>query len=191
MDIVNNLLGFAVLTSPLWLLAIMVPLALWIGNTTAKKFGRRSAKSAIALLTFLFVLFVPFSDEIAGSFYFKYICSKKTEVKIYKTIELPANLWDERGRPKFYDETNGNFKLSGYRTEYVTGRYSSLFHIDYAKHRRVEEQSRQVVGEVTEFMYWGGWVRRKLSTHNTASSCSNSRERSTRLIMQIFRPREL
>ena len=37
MNALKELLGFVVLTSPLWLLLILLPLALWIGTKAAKK----------------------------------------------------------------------------------------------------------------------------------------------------------
>ena len=102
-------------------------------------------------------------------------------------MELPAEYWDEQGRARFFNPKNGNFTLNGYRVNYAKGVYSSFFHIDNAGYARVNKVSGQVLGEATEFRYWGGWVRRDFSINNTADSCKGGRERSDQLIKQIFK----
>lgn len=190
MKFLNELLGFAVLTGPLWLILILLPIAIWTAVKAAKRFERRGIKIAVGLLVFLLVFFVPFADEIAGRIYLNHLCATEAGVTVYQTVELPAEYWDTDGKPKFYDEKNGNFYLEAYRVEYKTGVYSSFFHVDNAGYKRVEKQSGQVLGEVTDFMYWGGWMRRNLSPHNTANGCENRRQRSNSLVKQIFKQKK-
>lgn len=190
MKLLNELLGFVVLTGPLFLIIAWLPVCIWIAVKMAKHFKRGSAKIAVGLLVFLLIFFVPFSDEIAGKIYLNYLCTTEAGVKVYQMDELPVDYWDERGKPKFYDEKNGNFKLEGYRVEYQTGTYSSFFHIDNAGYKRVNGRSGQVLGEVINFRYWGGWMRRNLSPHNTADSCEGGIERSNSLIKQIFKQKK-
>jgi hypothetical protein len=188
MKLLNELLGFVVLTGPLFLIIAWLPVCIWIAVKMAKRFKRGSAKLASGLGVFVLVFLAPFADEIAGHFYLKNLCATKAGVKVYLTVELPAAYWDEQGRARFYDERNGNFNLEGYRVEYKTGIYSPLFHIDNAGYKRVRGQSGQALGEVTDFRYWGGWVRRNLSPNNTATRCDGGIERSNDLIRQIFKP---
>lgn len=190
MQLIDTLRGFAVLTGPLWLILILFPASLWIAIKVAKRFSQRSAKIAVGLGVFLLVFVAPFGDEIAGRMYFNHLCATQAGVKVYQTIELPAEYWDGEGRAKFYDEKNGNFNLEGYRVDYATGAYSSSFHIDNAGYKRVDRRSGQALGEVTNFRYWGGWMRRNLSVHNTADSCEGGMERSNSLINQIFKPKK-
>jgi energy-coupling factor transporter transmembrane protein EcfT len=187
MKLLNELLGFAVLTSPLWLILILLVIAVWIAAKASKRLERRSAKFVVGLLVFLLVFFVALADEITGKIYFNYLCATEAGVKVYKTIRLPAHYWDKYGKPRFYDEKNGNFYLEGYRVEYQTGVYSSFFHIDNAGYKRMNGRSGEVLGEVNNFRYWGGWMRRNLSPHNTANACEGLLERSNSLIMQIFK----
>jgi hypothetical protein len=189
MKSLNELLGFAVLTGPLWLILILLAIAIWIAVKAAKRFVRRSAKFAVGLLVFSLIFFLPFGDEITGRIYLDYLCATKAGVSVYRTIELPAEYWDEQGRPKFYDEKTGNFNLKAYRIEYKSGVYSSFFHIENAGYKRVDGRFSQVLGEVTDFRYWGGWMRRNLSPHNTATRCSGGIERSNNLIKQMFKPK--
>lgn len=181
----NELLGFTVLTGPLWLILVLLAVAIWLALMAARRSQRRSAKIAVGLLVFLLIFFVPFGDEIAGRIYLKHLCETKAGVRAYKMVELPAEYWDETGKPKFYDEKTGNFRLDGFRTEYQTARYFDFLHIDSFTSRRVDPTG-QVLGEVISFHFWGGWARRSLSPHNTADGCEGERERSDRLISQIF-----
>lgn len=186
----DELLGFAVLTGPLWLILILLPICIWLAVKISKRFKPGATRIAGGVGIFLLLFLLPFGDEIAGKVYFSYLCSTQAGVKVHQTVELPVEYWDEQGRPKFYDEKNGNFTLDGYRVEYATGIYSSFFHVDNAGYKRVDGRSGQVLGEVTDFRYWGGWMRRNLSSHNTANSCDDRKERSNSLIKQIFKQRK-
>ena len=186
----KEILGFAVLTGPLWLILILLVASFWIARKISKRFKRRSTQIVSGIGVFLLIFLVPFGDEIAGRIYLNHLCATEAGVKVYQTVELPLKYWDEQGRPKFFDEKNGNFRLEGYRVEYKTGTYSSLFHVDNAGYRRVDGQSGQALAEVVNFRYWGGWMRRNLSPHNTADSCEGGIERANSLVQQVFKPKQ-
>jgi len=137
MDLLKALLGFAVLTSPLWLILILLPVSLWIAVKVAKRFKPGRVRFVGGLGVFLLLFFLSFADEIAGSIYFNYLCATEAGIKVYKTVELPAEYWDKYGRAMFYDEKNGNLDLATYSIEYQSGVYSSFFHIDNAGYKRV------------------------------------------------------
>lgn len=145
MTFLNTLLGFAVLTGPLWLILFPLPVAIWIWVKATKRFERRDAKIVVGLLMFLGVFFTPFADEIAGRICLVHLCTTKAGVKTYHTIELSTEYWDEQGKAKFYGEKNGNFYLEGCRVKYKTGVYSPFFHIDNTGYKRVDARSGQVL----------------------------------------------
>ncbi len=188
----DAVLGFAVLTGPLWLILILLIVAGWGARKVMMhfNFGEHGIRMVIRTGTFLLIFLVSFGDEIAGRIYHNYLCSNKAGVKVYQTVELPAEYWDERGKAKFYDERNGNFKLEGYRVEYKSGEYSSSFHIENAGYQRIDNRSGKVLGEAVNFMHWGGWLRRNFVPNNVAATCEGGIERSDRLIKQIFKPKK-
>jgi len=188
MDLINQLMGVVVLTSPMWLMILLFIAAVWIGSKASERFRSRAARTAAGCAVAGLVLIAPFGDEILGHVYFQYLCATAAGVKVYRTVELPKDYWDATGKPTFYDERNGNFVLKNYRIEYADGSYSRFFHIDNAGYARIDG-SGQKLGEVVDFSYWGGWVRRNLTPHDTANACKDRAERSNRLISQIFKKR--
>jgi len=176
----KELLGFAVLTGPLWLILIVLAIAIWVALKAAKRFERRSARIAVGVLVFLLVFFVPFADEIAGRIYLNYLCATEAGVKVYQTVELPAEYWDERGKPKlrtFKSSTPGIITLIGTKEPYLeessfTELYSDLLHVEKAGFRLREINSKKIVGEVVYYRYWGGWLARNFTPDRSATACS-------------------
>jgi len=97
----KQLLGFAVLTGPLFLIVLWVPVCIGIAFWVGRKVINRSLPFKITggLAVFLIILVLPVSDEIAGRIYFNHLCKTEAGVKVYRIIELPAEYWDEDGKP--------------------------------------------------------------------------------------------
>jgi len=182
----KQLLGFAVLTSPLFLIVIWVPVCIGLGIWVGRKFIKKGAPVKVAggVLVFLIALILPISDEIAGRIYFNHLCKTEAGVKVYQTIALPARYWDKDGEPKFYvnryDKDKLRFIFS--KGEMVTSpkfKYTWLdahehipFHVEKDVLKISIQPSGVVLGEYTILRYWGGWMRRNLSAHNSAMGCS-------------------
>lgn len=176
MKFLNELLGFAVLTGPLWLILIVLAIAIWIAAKVAKRFERRGAKIAVGALMFLLIFFVPFADEFAGRIYLNHLCATEAGMKIYKTIQLPAEYWDEGGRPKFL-KANGDLDKTILGNRFsepaVKKPYSHAFGIDDYRHQVVDNTINETLGEVVNFMHWGGWISRNLTPSSSAVDCKN------------------
>lgn len=173
------------------MIALMVFTALLVYLGIAWVVIKRLPSKKAKWITVAVFILIPTWDEILGRIYFKHLCETEGGVRVYKTVELPAEYWDGQGRAKFIDEKAGGFLLGKeYPPEYKTEAYSIFFHIDNAGYKRVDKQSGQVLGEVTDFRYWGGWMRRNLSLHNTADGCEGRIERSNNLIKQMFVPKK-
>jgi hypothetical protein len=164
-------------------------LPIWTERYMSTHIEKRKTRFPARLAMLLVALTMLFADEIAGRIYLSHLCATKTEVKVFRTVELPVELWDQRGKPRFYNDAIGNFNLTGYELRDHTTRYSAFFHIDKSENMRVEKSSGQVLGETVNFRYWGGWLRRNFGLiHNSANSCSGGLARTNLLIEKIFRP---
>ena len=182
----KELLGFMVLTGPLWVILVLL--------TVAKCVQGPSKKTGIKILVFLTLLLFLLGDEMVGRIYLNYLCATEAGVKIYETVELPSEYWDERGEPTFFDKhgyLQRDFWLkqldeSGARVAC----YSFFCLFDKEVLPVKERTSRKVLAEVTTFRYWGGWIRKNFSPHNSANSCEfiGDPRFSRRLYSQVFRP---
>lgn len=151
------------------LLAVVI--YVWLARLVAKRIKSKTAKYSVIAI---FIL-IPTWDIVPGKLYLNYLCKNKAGVKVYQTVELPPEYWDEQGQPKFFNEQG--YLDHKFLTDKLDGgggrveRYSSVFAIDKITSPVKEKGSRKVLAEVTTFGFWGGWVSRNLSPHNTAASC--------------------
>lgn len=181
----GTFLGFIVLTGPLFLIVLWGPVCLVLAVLVGRKFIKKSLPLKIAggLAVFLIALLLPVSDEIAGRIYFNHLCETEAGVKVYRTIELPAEYWDKGGEPKFYVNWDDGLGTK-YPLIYSHGTFSSLFHIENAGYKFIEKRSSKMLGEVVNFRYFGGWLLRNFSPHNTGNSC----DLNEKIIKDIFIP---
>lgn len=159
------------------LLAVFV--YFWLARFVVRRVGNRAAKYAVIVV---FIL-IPTWDIILGKLYLSHLCSTEAGAKVYRTVELPAEYWDEKGRPKFYVNQYEHNKLRyifqnkkmvdapEFQYTWVTKPYSEFFHIEKDVLQIVDREKRIVIGEYFLFRYWGGWIARNFSPHNSAISC--------------------
>ena len=176
MKITNEFLGFAVLTSPLWLIVIIVASALVVSVLLAKQARGGGVRVALGVFVFLLIVSIPFGDEIAGQIYFNRLCAKEAGARIYHSSLLPAEFWDEHGKAKFI-KSNGDLDrtlLANRIREPATLRpRMPALGIDERRYQVVDAADGTTLGEVISFMHWGGWIARNLTTHPSAKSCQS------------------
>lgn len=176
MKLLNDLLGFVALTGPLWLILVLLSLAIWIAARVAKRFKRPGSQLVGGAGIFLFVICVPFADEIAGRIYLTHLCTTEAGVRVYRAVELPSEYWDKDGQPKFL-KPNGDLDktMLGNRFSEPSTKepYSIIFGIDNYRQQVVDGSTYETMGEVINFLHWGGWVSRSLSPNPSAVDCKD------------------
>ena len=82
----------------------VVPVYIALAFLVGKKFIKKSMSLKIigGMVVFLVALPLPIADEIAGRMYFNHLCETEGGVKVYQTIELPAEYWDEEGGAEIF-----------------------------------------------------------------------------------------
>jgi len=192
MKFIDTLLGFAVLTGPLWLILLLLPVCVWLAIKLAKRFKPGISRIAGGIGVFLLLFALPFGDEIAGRAYLSYLCATEAGVKVYQTVELPAEYWDEKGRPKFIKGIGGfdTAMLSKYDVEYTTEQYPSFFRIEKFRFKYVEKENGKILGEGTDFHYFGGWISQNFNPGpGGGASCDRADLRDSKgTLLSIFRP---
>ena len=179
MKLLQDLAGLAVLTSPLWLILILIPVAIWIAVKTTKRAGGVSARIAVGVLVFVLIVLAPFADQIIGRIYFNHLCATDSGARIYHTVALPPEYWDEQGGLKFLKQHGGLNKTvlgARFRETSRSEPYISALGITKYRAQVVDTASQQVLGEVVDFMFWGGWIARNLSASTGADDCKNLSE---------------
>ena len=171
----DAILGFAVLTGPLWLILILLPVSIWIAVKMAKRFKQRGAKLGIGLLVFLLVFLVLFTDEITGRIYLSNLCAAEVEVKVYQTVELPAEYWDKSGQPRFLNSRGVLVKgvlEDKYEWRSVSEPYIRWFiKIDKQRWLLQDKQSKRDLGEKITFIRYYGWLNRFSPAPSVGESC--------------------
>ncbi len=197
MKLIDELLGFAVLTGPLWLILILLPVSIWIAVKVARRFKQRGTKIGVGLLVFLLIFFVPFVDEIVGRIYLSHLCATEAGAKVYQTVELPTEYWDERGNPK-YRGANGfvdmkllpnRFKWHNIDEPYI----DSVIKIRKRRWQLLDMETKTVLGERITYMRHFGWINRFSPAPNVGEGCKYSgsqedREQEQKFFSDIFRP---
>jgi hypothetical protein len=119
-------------------------------------------------------------------------------VKVFQTVELPAEYWDVQEKPRFYVNRYGDNKLRfifpdktmidapQFEYTWVTTPYSKFFHIDKDILQITNREKNTKLGVYYLFRYWGGWLARDFSPHNSATSCEMKDFNSWEL--SIFKP---
>jgi|LGOV01.1.fsa_nt_gb hypothetical protein len=170
-------LGFIVLTGPLFLIVLWVPvcflLAIWLG----RKFIKKSLPLMImgGIVVFLVALFLPFADEIAGRIYFYNLCVTEAGAKVYQTIELPSKYWDEDGEPLFMNSRGvldmemlgGRLEWRRQKTPYVR----TIIKIDKEQWILYDKQLQKKIAEKIEFTRYFGWINILSPAPNVAEGC--------------------
>ncbi len=188
MDLITGIIGFAVLTGPLWLILLILPISLLIAVAISKLFRPGGVRIIAGVLAFMVFFMLPFLDEIAGRIYLDHLCKTKASVTVYQTVELSDEYWDEAGSAIFYR----NFDVilgDEYSIKYKGGAYSSLFNIENAGYAYLNKKTGEIIGEANDFRYWGGWIKRSFSPNKSAESCIDYSDQSNRLIDLIFIPK--
>lgn len=174
MKLWNEFLGFMVLSGPLVVMAPWLLFCVWAGAKAAKRFTSGSAKFAVGLGVVV-TLMAPVADEIAGRIYLNHLCATEAGVKVYRTVELPAEYWDAQGRPKFIKE-NGDLDqtLLGKRFEghWVEHPYSSsILKMNEARWQFSDSNTHEILGEKITFRWLGGWIEDFSPAPGRGASC--------------------
>jgi len=175
MKLLDEFLGFAVLTGPLWLILILLPVAFWVAIKVAKRSARTNAKIAIGFGVFAVLILALLADEIVGRIYLSHLCTTQAGAKVYQTIELPMEYWDEQGGPKFLNARGiivdavlkDRFKWHSVDEPYV----NRFVRIEKNRWLIQDQKTKQDLGEKVTFNRYFGWLNRFSTAPNVAESC--------------------
>jgi hypothetical protein len=175
----NELIGFIVLTGPLFFIVLWVPISIISARWITKRLKVKNSylKSAFGIFLFLVVLIVPVFDEIISTIIFYQVCSVKSELKVLRSTDIPIELLDNEGNPALlnkYSRINWNqlgryFEWRRSKEPYIGG----IIKIDKWKATLYEKQSGKEIGERLTFARESGWLLRNFSPSPEVDICRN------------------
>src|SRR4030067_1247030 len=106
-------------------------------------------KKAKWIAVAVFIL-IPTWDEILGRIYFKSLCETESGMRIYQTVELPAEYWNANGEPKFITRDElAEETMFGDRYDFPSEfqeNYSQTFRIKRYAEVVINKQTKEVLG---------------------------------------------
>jgi len=171
-----------------FLLAIFI--TFWLASRLKKTIHQ------IIVFTFVATVFVliPTWDIIPGRLYFSHLCETEGGLKIYKQVELPAEYWDENGKPKFIKD-NGDVDKGTLDIffDFIVEKkmVSDVFHIQLVNFIIKEKKSKTHVGIYSSFGYFGGWLVNNSGIHVRGESCPDPNKRPAfyeAILLKVARP---
>jgi hypothetical protein len=186
----SDLAGLLVLSiGPLALLALLLVgiLVVWIAVRTQATPPRKWAAAIAAGVT---VTLIPTWDVIAGRLYFRYLCAADAGVRIYKSVEL---------RPEDY-AVQFPANPAVYRRLQISERYPYRLDsvedlpgpakIKMIRQSVIDAKTGDVLGDITEYSYGGGWFENAISFHGAGGGhCASDGNNFKMFLERIFRRR--
>lgn len=143
-----------------------------IGSFIVKHIPNKWGKGIVITVLIL----IPTVDEIAGRIYLSYLCNTEAGVKVYQTVELPAEYWDGEGKKMRFLKPNGDIDqvLLGKKYEWhsVSEPYSTfLINIDIKHSQFREGNTKNILAERASFWWHGGWLGSFSPAPTRGASC--------------------
>lgn len=159
----DELLGFVVLSGPLFLIVLFLLIAIAGVFILRKKVTGAKKRLLGSVIIFAVAYFVLFGDEIITGRYLEYLCENKTEQIIHTQIKLPKNYWNDDGSLKYQTFENGMADFSGYRSFYEINSIKEPFFdffIKIIKNKRIyiDARTKQKVATKISFSRKHGWL---------------------------------
>ncbi|MEO6974410.1 MAG: hypothetical protein ABI144_00885 [Gallionella sp.] len=189
----KEILGLAVLTSPLFLVVPWLIVAMLVAVKVSQLTKMGVAKLAAGAGTFVLVFLLPFSDDIAGRIYLKHLCSTEAGAKVYQMEVLPAEYWDAQGQPRFINARGvldmrvlgDRFKWQQVLEPYIGG----VVKIDKWRWLLQDSSTQKTLGEKVDFLRYFGWLNNFSPAPNIGEGCPNiSAEQDKEFLLKIFKP---
>ena len=194
----NELLGFIALSGAFFPLILWIPVCLLVAVIVSRLPAQGANRLFIGLVTLAITFMLPLADEIAGRIYMKYLCHRQGGFKVYHTVELPEQYWNEDGEPLFIkypphsdSKVNGTLDFS-VLPEYGHDRrdetYSSVSDISLFRYWYFDKKTNQILAENRFFTWKGGWLNRTFSPQS-GDSCDTTGQPNTKAkVLSVFVP---
>ncbi len=171
-------------------LALYLTIAVIATKLLVRQTKRKHAKWLVGFASALVFFLIPTWDEIAGRIYLYTACAAKGGVRVYKTVELAPEYWNEDGKPVFVTSyqnqstviMKGEYKFvsEGYKP------YSEVFNLRKYQLKLVKTDSDEELGTYTKIAFGGGWLLNRVPAYYGAVICPSETLFTSKLITAVF-----
>ena len=180
----DSLLGFIVLSGPVFLILIFVLVSVVGVIILRKKITGRLRRFIGGLSVFGVAFFILFGDELLGKKYLEYLCENNSDINVLGTVELSSKYWNKDGSPRFINAKGQmTSKELGERFQWKieSKPYFKIFiKIDERKWIYVDKVTNKKLGNKTTFTRYYGWLNNFSTAPNVSESCRNALIRKNR-----------
>ena len=111
-----------------------------------------TTKRVLQIICAMVFLLVPTWDIIPSRLYFKHLCEHEAGVKAFKIVEIDKSYFKQDGKPDDKQLLEHYAQFSKHDP-----RFSSWAHITKIEGAIQDKQTNELLGTVTDFVYYGGW----------------------------------
>ena len=144
-----------------------------------------TTKRVLQIICAMVFLLVPTWDIIPSRLYFKHLCEHEAGVKAFKIVETDKSYFKQDGKPDDKQLLEHYAQFSKHDP-----RFSSWAHITKIEGAIQDKQTNELLGTVTDFVYYGGWFGSRIDPMSPVT-CPAYREGIFGMALhQIFKPHQ-
>lgn len=141
---------------------VIIPVSLflitrWLFRRVTTLFQKRTV-AAVSVAVFLGLLWIAAGEKWWLDYQVRELCAKDGGIKVYETVKLPAEKFNQWGQPNFYNPTKGENALG---SEYTYKNENVYLHEGNPEIRRdhvriYQKLDQKLLGEVVTYIRGGG-----------------------------------
>jgi hypothetical protein len=175
---------------------VLIPAAfvayLWLGIWSVRRVARATlpvlARGLATLLLVAVFVAVPFGDEIVGRYRFAQLCESEAAMKVYRVASLEPKYLRADGWPtsELLPDRSGIWIARRYVQRVSQQEIFARPKIVKTRTEIRDEVTSDVLGEIVDFGYSGGWLVQQLPGHAYGENCPSLREKRASLQKAVF-----
>ena len=165
--------------------ALVIAAAVWLWRRSESSLARGLVMVG-AMATLAGLLWLAQGETWQADKQVRELCAKDGGVRVYETVTLPADKFDERGRPNFQIPPKAKISPSDsyYYEEIITSIRSGNSSLRRSEYRYVRQSDGKVMGTSVFYSRGGGGLPGPW--HEPALICPDPVKQRTNLITEVF-----
>ena len=195
LDLASSVLGHTMIAIFWWYLIFPI---IWIWAATGLfRLVRQGTLARKAIVFLSLTLWYPamFADDILGYWQWRTLCEKEAVIKVYKTVQLSPDQFDQSGMPREKKVIGSPDVMALIADRYerrfeVKSKYSKIgAGVDRYRHFVVDHSTKETMGEGITFARYRGGPPRPVPDMYGESCPGHAGDSDEQLLQGIFKPK--